>query len=242
MKLTRYEVFSEKISRSYLFVVAADLHNREYKDVVRKIADIKPDAVLVPGDLCHNLNRPHTHRNSKNGFGFLREAAEIAPTFYSLGNHEKGVTKANYKRVMQTGAVLLNDRTVSFGEVNIAGLSSGLDDSRLLETPPPDTEFLKVFDKLEGFKLLLCHHPEYYPRYIENTKIDLTVSGHAHGGQWSFFGRGVFAPGQGLFPKYTNGIHENRLVISRGLTNTCHPIPRIFNPTELVIIELKPKR
>ena len=64
------------------------------------------------------------------------------------------------------------------------------------------------------------------------------VSGHAHGGQWRIFGRGVFAPGQGLFPKYTSGIHDGRLVISRGLKKS-GTIPRIFNSPELVIIDIK---
>ena len=85
-------------------------------------------------------------------------------------------------------------------------------------------------------RLLLCHHPEYYPDYIRGTDIELTVSGHAHGGQWSIFGRGVFAPGQGLFPKYTAGVYDGgRLVVSRGVTNTVR-IPRFFNPTEIVVI------
>ena len=87
--------------------------------------------------------------------------------------------------------------------------------------------------------LLLCHHPEYYPEYIRDTVIELTVAGHAHGGQWNFFGRGVFAPGQGLFPKYTAGVYDGgRLIVSRGATNTVK-VPRFFNPTETVIINIK---
>jgi len=87
-------------------------------------------------------------------------------------------------------------------------------------------------------KILLSHHPEYYAQYIKATKIDLTVSGHAHGGQWRFFGQGIFAPGQGFFPKYTAGVHDDRLIISRGLGNP-HPIPRFNNPPELVIVEIE---
>jgi predicted MPP superfamily phosphohydrolase len=48
----------------------------------------------------------------------------------------------------------------------------------------------------------------------------------------------VFAPDQGLFPKYTSGVHEGRLVISRGLSNTVTPIPRLFNSRELVVVEV----
>ena len=86
-------------------------------------------------------------------------------------------------------------------------------------------------------KVLICHHPEYYPKYLKDMPIDIIVSGHAHGGQWRFFGRGVFAPGQGLFPKYTSGVYDGRLVVSRGLKKTIIP-PRIFNPREVVIIDV----
>ena len=75
--------------------------------------------------------------------------------------------------------------------------------------------------------------------YLKERGIDLLLSGHAHGGQFQFFGQGVFAPGQGIFPKYTTGVHDGRFVISRGLCNTAKPIPRLFNPTELVIIDIE---
>ena len=89
-----------------------------------------------------------------------------------------------------------------------------------------------------GYHLLLCHHPEYFDRYLRDYPIDLTVSGHAHGGQWRVFGRGVYAPDQGLFPKYTSGLHEDRLVISRGVANTVPFAPRLFNPCEVVTVEV----
>ena len=75
-------------------------------------------------------------------------------------------------------------------------------------------------------------------QWLRDYPIDLFVAGHAHGGQWRLFGRGVFAPDQGLFPKYTSGVHEGRLVISRGLSNTVTPIPRLFNSRELVVVEV----
>ena len=100
--------------------------------------------------------------------------------------------------------------------------------------------WLDDFERQPGYKILLCHHPEYVPRYLQNRCIDLIVSGHAHGGQWRYYSRrrqewrGIYAPGQGLLPKLTEGIHGNH-VISRGLSNNT-PIPRLNNPPELVYI------
>jgi predicted MPP superfamily phosphohydrolase len=81
----------------------------------------------------------------------------------------------------------------------------------------------------------LCHHPEYRDKYLKDRSIDLILSGHAHGGQIRLLGRGLYAPGQGIFPKYTSGIHAN-MIISRGLSNTAGFIPRLFNPREIVYI------
>ncbi|MBO5070984.1 MAG: metallophosphoesterase [Roseburia sp.] len=108
----------------------------------------------------------------------------------------------------------------------------------------PDSTWLDTFEHQPGYKILLSHHPEYWciqePMLI-NRHIDLVLSGHAHGGQIRFCGHGLFAPGQGCLPKYTSGIHEGpygRMIISRGLANTAKMIPRLFNPRELIYIEL----
>lgn len=98
----------------------------------------------------------------------------------------------------------------------------------------PETEWLDDFAAQPGWKMCLSHHPEYLP--LIPSSIDLILSGHAHGGQWRFFGHGVWSPGQGWWPKWTRGVYENRLVVSAGLSNTTW-VPRIWNPTEVVYIE-----
>jgi predicted MPP superfamily phosphohydrolase len=99
----------------------------------------------------------------------------------------------------------------------------------------PETDWIPSFTSQPGYKIILSHHPEYWP-LLKDENIDLILSGHAHGGQWRFFNRGVFAPGQGWWPRYTKGVYEGRLVVSAGLSNTTW-VPRLFNPTEVVYIE-----
>lgn len=107
-----------------------------------------------------------------------------------------------------------------------------------------ESAWLDEFEKQEGYKILLCHHPEYWSLrepYLINRHIDLILSGHAHGGQMRIMGRGLFAPGQGWLPKYTSGVYQGEygsLVVSRGLSNTASPVPRLGNPTEVVYVEL----
>ena len=79
--------------------------------------------------------------------------------------------------------------------------------------------------------------------------VDLIFAGHAHGGQIRLpFTEGLFAPGQGVLPKLTSGVHsakdlpaagssETVMVISRGLGNSTFPF-RLFNRPEIVAVEL----
>ncbi len=102
-----------------------------------------------------------------------------------------------------------------------------------------DEEWLSSFAQKDELRLLLCHNPNYYETLkINDTDIDLIVSGHNHGGQIRIFSMGVAGAGGKLFPKYDKGIYDGRMVVSAGCSNTA-AIPRINNPRELVIIHLK---
>ena len=93
------------------------------------------------------------------------------------------------------------------------------------------------------YNVVLCHRPELFNGYVR-AQADLVLTGHAHGRQirLPFIG-GLFAPHQGFFPKYTEGIHhqgETDMVISRGLGNSVLPV-RINNTPELVVVTLEPQ-
>lgn len=241
MIITKTEITSDKVSREYTLAVCSDLHNRKGDNIISALAEINPDLILIPGDLMHNLDYADSLTRSKNGLKFLRRAALIAPTFYSLGNHEHEAHRLCKKWINQTGARLLDDEAVKFGEFGICGISPRGICTRFGKTPKPDIKAPAKLEKLRGFRIALSHHPEHYEPYLRERNIDLVISGHAHGGQWNFFGHGIFAPGQGLFPKYTSGLYDGRLFVSRGLTNTAFPIPRWGNPPELATIIIKPK-
>ena len=253
MKNTFYELTSPSFKRNIRFALVSDLHAQEYTDALDLLREAKPDYILFGGDIFEALDGSFDDENEKI-FPFFDEAAKIAPSFYSTGNHEDGATHSELKgiksfyglghrytekskkRIEASGVKLLMDEYVELDGIAFGGLASGL----VSADGKPDTEFLARFAGLDMPKVLIAHHPEYYPKYIKSLPIDLVVSGHAHGGQWRFFGRGVFAPGQGLFPKYTSGVYDGRLVVSRGLKRTTIP-PRIFNPREVVIIDVKNK-
>ena len=103
----------------------------------------------------------------------------------------------------------------------------------------PDTSWLPRFCMQDGFLVLLMHHPEYW-QSVNHYPVNLFLSAHAHGGQWRYWSlrkktwEGIYAPGQGFFPRYTKGVYEN-MVVTSGLSNTTW-VPRIFNPAEVMYI------
>ena len=249
MKKSYYTLADTSLPKGLRLAVVSDLHAQDPRRVIKALEEIEPTHILMAGDILEALDGSCDQKNAE-AFEIFERAAAIAPSFYCTGNHEDGgvhserrkwkrehstvraYTAENIAKIEKSGVHFLLDSYEIVDGMAIGGLASGL----ILEGGEPDLEFLGRFAKLDAPKVLICHHPEYFEKYIRALPIDLTVSGHAHGGQWRFFGRGVYAPGQGLFPKYTSGIHEGRLAVSRGLKRTLIP-PRIFNPTEIVIIE-----
>lgn len=240
MEVTNTVIVTDKVARAYKLAVCADLHNRKGDKALEILSEVRPDAVLIPGDLMHNLDNVMSLKRCKNSLKFLRECADIAPTLYAIGNHEKKVTRQNRKEIEKTGSVMLLGEVVRIGEISVGGITPSHEGARLSKTPKPKLLGACRLQTETGFRILLSHHPEHFVPYLKDKDIDLVISGHAHGGQWRFFGRGVFAPGQGIFPKYTSGLYHGKLYVSRGMSNTV-AVPRINNECELAIIEIKPK-
>ncbi len=227
-----------------------DLHNHPFAEIIASLRRFRPQMIMIAGDVVYARHIDdgelivHTQRNI---LPFLATCALLAPTFMSLGNHELQLNDRDIALICSTGVTLLDNAWTSVNGLAIGGLTSGMvlagraqiqDSSELYphlehvdRCALPDLSCLENMPA--GYRILLCHHPEYLPMLPRS--IDLILSGHAHGGQWRFFNHGVFAPGQGFWPALTTGIHENRMIISRGLSNPSR-VPRLFNAPEIVYI------
>lgn len=252
MRNTFYKIYSPSFKRKMRLALVSDLHAQDYRPPLELVREAKPDYILFAGDIFEAITSKKGLEVSERVLPLLYEASKIAPSFYSTGNHEDNATHSELKglksfygmghsydaefldKIKASGTEFLLDDYVVFDGIAFGGLASGL----VSDNGEPNVDFLRKFAALEEPKILICHHPEYYPKYIKELPIEIIVSGHAHGGQWRFFNRGVFAPGQGLFPKYTSGVHDGRLIVSKGLKKKAIP-PRIFNPCEVVIIDIE---
>ena len=228
--VTDVTVTSPKIPQKLTLAVVSDLHDGPFEDLLPLLK--KTDAILIVGDLVER------HGNEwHNAVRFLEAAPDIAPTFYSIGNHERRLASlAEYwPHVEKSRVTVLDDRCEAFGGITIGGFSS------YMTKPRVDDAVVGQLAGMPGFRLLMCHHPEYYHKYVRGRGIDLTLAGHAHGGQIQLFGHGIYAPGQGLLPRWTHGFYDDRhLLVSRGATNG-NGLPRWGNPCEIIMLHLQPE-
>ena len=136
-----------------------------------------------------------------------------------------------------SGITILENECVNIDKGDSSFALVGLDDRNL-----SDNTLANILqDYKSEFTVVLAHEPQYITNY-SGEKVDLVMSGHAHGGQFRLpFIGGVVAPDQGFNPQYTEGeykMKDTTMIVSRGLGNSIIPV-RLFNYPEIVCVELK---
>lgn len=237
--VTRYTILTPKVKQAIRLVVLADVHNTSYGEHMERLVNLvkeeNPDLILFPGDLFQEEG------NNQNSYTLLKELSDYT-MFFSNGNHEEKRRDLDQvlEQAKQDSFYVVNNRALLVHadetELEIGGIQS-----KERYTPQ---QVNNLFQN-DCFRILLSHRPERMSLY-EQLDCDLTICGHAHGGQWCIPRTriGAFAPNQGLLPEYIYGLHEagkNNVIISRGITWHYHGIPRLYNNPELVVITLEPK-
>ena len=226
----------------------SDFHNakfgRENEKLLSMLRSARPDVILLTGDLidCRNLDIPVA-------LSFVREAVEIAPCYYATGNHESRIEEFPQLQegLESAGVTVLRNETTVLERKGDRITLLGVDDPAFVvdyitgDCRPVMTEALtELMAEEEGYTILMSHRPEWFSLY-RDFGVDLTFSGHAHGGQFRLpFIGGVIAPNQGFFPKYDAGMfteNDCTMIVSRGLGASIIPL-RINNRPELVVAEL----
>lgn len=217
----------------------SDLHNAafgaENETLLARLTEASPDMIVITGDLLDARRTDVTLALS-----FAQNAAQIAPTYYVTGNHEARTEEyaALEDGLLEAGVTVLRNRSVLLWRGEAAIRLSGVDDLDFSSEIPLDERLAELSG--EEYTVLLSHRPERFENYV-SAKIDLTFSGHAHGGQFRLpLIGGLFAPNQGLFPRYDAGLYSKNgsaMVVSRGLGNSAFPF-RFNNRPELVIVTL----
>ncbi len=227
----------------------SDLHNKEFgknqSGLMKLTKKMQPDIIVITGDLIDS-----NCTDIEIAMEYAAQAIKIAPIYFVTGNHEKwcGVYPELRKRLEQSGIVILDNRRCILNKGNESIALLGLSDPEFIISDIENGQSVDAVlesvsqDVAIDFKILLSHRPELIDLYAKH-EIDLVFSGHAHGGQFRIpLLGGLYAPNQGFFPKYTNGVivkEKTSMVVSRGLGNSVIPV-RIFNRPELVLLTLEP--
>ncbi|WP_245808820.1 metallophosphoesterase [Shouchella patagoniensis] len=246
---TSYTVESANIPpefNDFTIIQLSDLHSKEFGEsnhrLLSSVQAKEPDAVFVTGDLIDSYTP-----NNGEGVFLMEQLVNIAPVYYVTGNHEwrLGIVEELQEKLESIGVEVLRNQATTIFKDDAAIELIGIDDPDSNQDYAP-VEFTTAalntvqFDK-EQYQILLSHRPETFSAYKE-AKIDLVFTGHAHGGQirLPLIG-GILSPGQGLFPEFSEGLHDaeyTTMIVSRGLGNSLFPL-RLFNRPEVIELTLK---
>lgn len=251
LEIYKYNVKSEDIPSefdNFRIVQISDLHNAEFGENNEKLLlmlkQADADIIAITGDMIDSRNT-----DIDVAISFAQKAVNIAPVYYVNGNHESRVL-GEYEKLKQgltdTGVNILENSSADITIGDEAITLIGINDPTFRMDIVDDTmeqniahQLVNVIPDNDNYKVLLAHRPEYFDVYAG--KVDLVLSGHAHGGQFRIpFIGGLVAPGQGFFPEYYEGSHikENtEMIVSRGIGNSIIPF-RINNRPEIIVAEL----
>lgn len=254
--VVKYHITSPKLRKKCRIVMLSDLHNKEYGEqnerLLQAIREQNPDLILMAGDMV-TANGEKTQMQAP--LWFIRRLAGEYPVYYGIGNHEYRIKiyKEDYgdkyeeyaRELKKSGVRLLENERIYLPEYNME--ICGLEMERLyykrFRRSRMDRQYIKSLlgsGRADCMELLIAHNPDYFEQYAA-WGAELVLAGHVHGGVVRLpLAGGVISPSVHLFPKYDGGLYEeygSRMILGRGLG--MHTIPiRIFNPGELVVVEL----
>lgn len=252
LKSTEYDVHIDGIETPARIVAISDLHSKEYgednSELLALISRQKPDAIFAVGDM---ISRSADEDDIQRFLRLLVKLQEIAPVYYSTGNHEVDYMAEHGEelldRIAETGIFVLYDNyfetEIGGNIVRVGGTSGHYRSSNWDEEL--DYEMQEEIGSTDTPAIVLMHMPENLisDSARERWNADLYISGHTHGGvvRLPLIG-GLVAPTQGLFPKYDCGsfVVDGRLqlIITAGLAGY-EAIPRVFNKPEICVINLR---
>jgi len=244
IKTKEIEISSSDIPATFnetKIVFISDIHHGPYfsiervRNLVSKINALNPDIVILGGD--------YSHREPKYIEPFFDELLKIKSkhgVFGVLGNHDHWEDEQLTKIMMERNGIHVCDNKsywVNIGQdsIKIGGVGDLWEDEQIVENTIYDV-------KKDDFCILISHNPDYLEQ-LNSDLIDLTLSGHTHGGQMTLFG--LWAP---IVPskneqKYRYGLKSfgnMKSYVSSGIGTITPPL-RFFCRPEIVVVTLKNK-
>ncbi|MBT06356.1 MAG: hypothetical protein CMM32_05495 [Rhodospirillaceae bacterium] len=219
---------SPKLTRSFRLIQLSDVHigsrsARYLARVVDRVNALTPDAVVITGDLVD------TESVGASDLAALKKVG--APTFLSIGNHERYVgLEALQPLIESLGITILRQSSQVIGEIQLIGI----DDA---ESTDQVAVQLPLIERFSGkYDVLLYHRPLGWSDAFRGG-VDLMLSGHTHNGQifpFNWLVRTQFSRLQGL---YSASDGSGQHYVSPG-TGTWGPVMRLGSHNEITVFDL----
>lgn len=226
-------------------VQISDIHKKRCEKLLcAKVRQLKPDIILLTGDLVSRTEKDFSHLDC-----LTAGLTKICPVYACPGNHELDLPEEEYdiyRQIMKKNGIIYLENSLAVFEhnrrqVKIAGaaLKKGIyknPDGGYSHLEKYTAEELEnAIGKKEGYTILLAHNPFCLDAYGQ-WGAELVFSGHVHGGavRLPFIG-GVLSPERKFFPRYSNGVYKSgktAMIVSGGIGKL-----RIFNPPEIVCLD-----
>lgn len=253
-------IVSPKVKRPRKLVFLSDLHDKEFgaanEQLLKAIAGIRPDAVLIGGDtMVVKPGKASLEVTERLLDGLCRLEGKPA-ILYGDGNHEQrmqweqaqyGTLYTEFREMLAARGILyLHDQTAMLGEdLAVSGLE--IEKSYYRDFAPNCMSAEYVREHLgmpdsDRFQILMAHSPLFMKAY-DGWGADLSLAGHFHGGTIRLPGLGgVMTPQFQFFLSVCSGEFEqdgHHMIVSRGLGTHSINI-RFNNRPQVVVIRLEP--
>ena len=236
IELTEYNITTDKIdNESYSILFVSDVHygtvqnTQLVKDSILKMNNLKPDIVLLGGDI---VDERTTKDSMQEIFEELGKINSTYGTYYIFGNHDRQPYTSDYENgnrtftdsdlnqsIEKNRIKILNDDKITINnDFVLVGRSDAEWEDSINRTDV--NEILNESD-LSKYIVVLDHQPVEYEENAQEG-VDLQLSGHTHGGQVFPYGMIYDLSGRLNYGEYE--IKDMKQIVSSGLTGWGWPM------------------
>ena len=236
LELTEYNLTTDKIdNKSYSILFISDVHygtvqnTQLVKDSILKMNNLKPDIVLLGGDI---VDERTTKDSMQEIFEELGKINSTYGTYYIFGNHDRQPYTSDYENgnrtftdsdlnqsIEKNRIKILNDDKITINnDFVLVGRSDAEWEDSINRTDV--NEILNESD-LSKYIVVLDHQPVEYEENAQEG-VDLQLSGHTHGGQVFPYGMIYDLSGRLNYGEYE--IKDMKQIVSSGLTGWGWPM------------------
>jgi len=220
-------------------VFASDIHlgtiigPRRTNNIVNRINNLKPDLILLGGDIVDEDLAPVIRNNLGDS---LKKLSAPFGVIGITGNHEYiGGADESVKYLTDHGIHMIQDTMITLGnKIQIVGREDRDKRNFAGESRKGLKQVMKDIDY--SLPIILLDHQPFELDLKEKLGVDLTLSGHTHHGQmWplNYITKAIFEVSWGYKKKGNTHVY-----VSSGVGGWGPPI-RIGNRPEIVLIRLK---